>query len=218
MKKRVYFDFEKKMINKEINFKNIIIYWKPWAGKSLICNAIISWYSRIYSNLDFYKNWKKLNTSITDVDNLEYITYKDEPWIIIIDEGGINVSSRMSMSKDNRKYSQALFLGRKKNCRIVWISQLADSLDKNIRKLADLTIKMHKIRRYEAHPLFIIEKQIMYKNNYLFSWEWKIDLIKFMNITGRTYDTLQSSILKKTEEKKSIMKTWFYQKKKQGYL
>lgn len=185
----------------EIDNKNIIIYGRPGAGKSLVCNAIIVNYTRIFSNINFFKNWKQLNHRINTIQDLELVPFDIEPWVAIIDEGGVNMSSRRAMSKENAAFSEFLFLWRKKNVYIVWISQLVDSIDKNVRLLADLVINMHKIRREGTYPLFSIEKKIYFKNDLIFGWERKIDLIRFMKLTKREYNTLESSKVGNIQQK-----------------
>lgn len=184
------------MIEKEIKFKSFIVYWKPWEGKTLLCNALVSDFTRIYSNIDFYKKEKKLNISIKNFYELQSIKYDPTPWIVIIDEWWINVSSRKSMTTKNQEFSEFLFLWRKINCRIVWISQRYKSLDVNTRELADYILHMYKISRYNYHPLFMCVREKMKGGRLLFDSQWQIDLIEWMKYEKRTYNTLESSKIK----------------------
>jgi len=179
----------------EIKFKNIIIYWKGGEGKSIFCNLLVEGYDRIYSNNDFFQNWKKLNVSISNMATLNHIKYSDTPWIVIIDEWGVNLNSRRAMSKKNIEFSELLFLWRKINCYFIWISQRFTSLDSNQRELADLVIQMHKISRKGTHPIFIAMREKMIQNRLIFDAEWKIDVISRMKATWRTYNTLEKSLI-----------------------
>lgn len=180
-------------MNKEIDFKNIIIYWNPWAGKTIITNMIIDSYYRVYSNVNYYYEWIQINTRINWMKDLQKIKFSERPWVIIIDEWWINLNSRNFMSKQNMEFWELLFLGRKVNCYMVWISQRFKSLDVNQRELADLVIKMFKIRRYGKHPLFIATKEKMIRNQLVFDQEWRIDIISWMKKCKKTYNTLESS-------------------------
>ena len=65
----------------------------------------------------------------------------------MIDEAGINANSKDTRSKDNRDLQEILFLVRKKNCSLIWISQRFESVEINARVLSELIIEMRKIRR-----------------------------------------------------------------------
>lgn len=179
----------------EIKFKSFIIYWKPWEWKTLLANVLISDYVRIYSNVDFFKKWKKINISISSIEELQKIRYDPTPWIVLIDESGINVSSRLSMSKNNRDFSEFLFLWRKINCRIIWISQRFKSLDLNTRELADCILHIYKISRYNKHPIFICAREKIRGGQLVFDTERSLDIIEWMKKEKRTYNTLQRSII-----------------------
>lgn len=177
----------------EIKFKNIIVYWNPWEWKTILSTMMVAPYTRIYSNVDYFRNWKKLNMRINKIKDLNMITFSPTPWIVIIDEWWVNVNSRLSLSKENIEFGELVFLWRKINCYFVWISQRFKSMDLNQRDLADLVIKMYKISRYDKHPLFIATREKMIKNRLTFDAEWKVDIISWLKYTKRSYNTLESS-------------------------
>lgn len=182
-------------IDVELDTKWIIIYWKQgaWKTATWILIAINDWPKRIYSNTPIYKNWKLYNKVVQSIDDIKKIRFSYTPWVIIIDEAWINASSRNSMSDNNKMLSEILFLIRKINCSIIWIAQNFENIDVNARRLADLIIKMRKIRRYKKHPLFIMRREKQIKNNLEYFWEIKVDTITILKKLNITYNTLESS-------------------------
>lgn len=192
---------------KEINFKNTIIYGKGWSGKSILTNMIAHWYIstwRVFSNLSlsFYstarRDYAQYSIPINSLSDLEFIKFHPEPWLIIIDESGKNVSSRRSMSKENEEFSNLLFLWRKTNCYIVWITQRFKSIDINQRELADLIIRMEKTyRSWYSWPLFEATKERVKWSKMIYEASWIIDAIWYNNYCWLKYNTLEKSNIAK---------------------
>lgn len=190
-------EIKKNIQDVEITFKSFIVYWKSWEWKTIFCNLLTDWFIRVYSNVDFFKNKKKINISITSIKDLKKIKFDVTPWIVIIDEAWINASSRNSLSSKNKSFSEFLFLCRKINCRIVWLAQRQKSLDINIRELADVVIRMYKISREWKHPLFIATREKIKNWKPIFYNERFIDIISWMKMEKRSYNTLETSKITK---------------------
>lgn len=184
-------------INIELDTTWIIIYWKQGAGKTATAIVMaLDWEKRIYSNTPIYKNWKLISKPVQSIDDIKKIRFSYTPGVILIDEAWINASSRNSMSESNKMLSEILFLIRKINCSIIWIAQRFETIDINARILADLIIKMHKIRRYNTWPIFVATQQKQIKNDLKYNWQYKIDSIWILKKLNITYNTLESSKFK----------------------
>lgn len=198
-------------INQEISNKIILIYWKMGQGKSVlaIVICILDFRERIYWNLNIYNiEWKLINKEIKDKYDIEKIRFSYTQWLIVIDEGGINMNSRNSSSDINKFLSEVIFLSRKKNASMLFIAQSFENIDINVKRLADLIIKVKKIRR-EWKICFILSFQY-------FRWwhsrpeTYKQMLIKSIDILEAKkvkYNTLESSKINFTEkETKNLTK------------
>lgn len=181
-------------IDTEISTMGVIIYGKQWHGKTLtaICLAL-DWEKRIYANFSIYKNGVQINKHFKELKDINNIRFSYTPWVILIDEAGINMSSRKSFSDANTMLSELLFLVRKLNCSLIWISQRIESIDINVRVLSELVLEMRKIRRKNWVPFFIATKQKYVKNKLMFWQQYKIDAINILKKYGITYNTLEKS-------------------------
>lgn len=190
-------------IEQEIDTMGIIIYWKQWSWKTLMAIniAVNDWPKRIYSNFDIYKNWNLLNHRLEDVKEVEKVRFSFTPWVIMIDEAGINANSKDTRAEANRILQEVLFLVRKKNCSLIWISQRFESIDINARVLSELIIEMKKIRRYWRAPTFIATRQKQKGTRLEFVQQWRIDSIEMMRRGWLTYNTLEASKFKKINKK-----------------
>ncbi len=186
----------------ELDTVGIIIYWKQWGGKTTIAleMAYETWPKRIYSNFSIYLNWKQINKPIKCAKDVTNIRYSKQPWIILIDEAGINANSKDWRSKDNRELIEVLFLVRKYNCSFCWISQRFWSIDVNARELSDLIIKMSKIRRDWMNPIFKATRQKAIWNNVEMQSIHIIDTITLMKYDNLTYNTLETAKFETGEE------------------
>lgn len=188
-------------ITTEISTVWIIVYWKQWAWKTLFAiNLALDWEKRIYANFSIFKNWKLLNKRIENVSEISNIRFSYEPGVIVIDEAGINANSKDSRSEQNRILQEILFLVRKKNCSLIWISQRFESIDINARVLSELIIEMRKISRWKSPPIFIATRQKQKWANLIYMNQFKIDAIGMMNAQKITYNTLEASKFKKVKK------------------
>lgn len=67
--------------------------------------------------------------------------------MILLEEAGINVSSRRFMSEQNMEFSELGMLGRKKNKDIIFIAQIERTVDVNIRELCQYRFDMRSFFR-----------------------------------------------------------------------
>lgn len=189
--------------NVEISTVWIIIHWKQWSGKTLMAiNLALDWEKRIYANFQIFKNWKLKNHLLEDVHAVHKIRFSKIPWIIVIDEAWINANSKDSRSEQSRILQEILFLVRKKNCSLIWISQRFESIDINARVLSELIIEMRKISSWKAPPIFIATRQRQRGMNLDRVNQFKIDTIWMMKAQWITYNTLEASKFKKITKKK----------------
>lgn len=197
-----------------IECKIINLTWKPWYWKTFLALLFASYYhekywkkARIYSNVDFYHNYIKLNKSIktlTDIDLIEPNDYI--PWLVVIDEVGLNVNARRSMSDQNLDITTKLgALARKLNVNVVYIWQLDRMLDVYLRELAFININMLKPTKdpdyTDGRLIFHSEltnwkKHIWFKDFYLFTL---LDL-------WYKYNSMEKSIIEKDKTKEQQKK------------
>lgn len=182
-------------ITMELDTLGIIVYWPQWSWKTTITLelAVEQWEKRIYSNFSIYKNWKQINKRVWGIADILRIRFSYTPWVIIIDEAGINANSKDWRSESNRILVETLFLARKFNCSFIWISQRFWSIDVNARELSSLILKMRKISRWYKHPLFEITRQKQVWNKLEMFNIHRIDTIQLMKYDKLTYNTLETS-------------------------
>lgn len=185
------------MTNKIIKNKIISIVWRPWEWKTFFWVFLASFYSRIYANVDIYRDGKLINKRITNVGDVSSINYDDIKWIVLLDEWGINVNARRSQSDTNLEFWELAMLWRKKNVDIVIISQLKRMVDVYFRELANYI--------FEMRSYFISKDYLMFECKVYNEWWWiqkvlKLDLLEFTKLTGVTYDTKESSRIEKTKK------------------
>lgn len=182
-------------ITQELDTMGIIVYWKQGSWKTTLSLelAVENWETRIYSNFSIFKNWKLINRKVGGVPDILKIRFSYTPWVIIIDEAGINANSKDGMSATNRQLIETLFLARKFNCSFIWISQRFESIDINARVLADLILEMRKLRRWNLHPLFETKRQKQKWAKLELVNIHRIDTISLMKYDKLTYNTLETS-------------------------
>lgn len=59
------------------------------------------------------------------------------------------------MTRDSKDLGNELFLVGKKNCDVIWCTQLEDGIDKYARELASYTLAVKKIKT-KKNPIFSI--------------------------------------------------------------
>jgi len=191
-------------IQQEIDTTTMIIFWKMRNWKTL--NAICIWleyYPRIYSNVNIYQENKKGEKNsivkyLKDYQSIRNIRFSYTPWILIIDEAGLNANSKDWQNKDNRILQEVLFLIWKRNLSLIWIAQRYESVDINARALVDLVLEMKKIKRGKKHPIFIVTKKKQVWSQLKFITSYKLDSISIMNHYKISYDQLEESKLEST--------------------
>lgn len=189
-------------IEKEIDTKTFIIYWKMrnWKTLNAICMGL-DYYPRIYSNVNIYQNGKSIVNFLEDYQAIKNIRFSYTPGILIIDEAWLNVNSKDTFNKDNRLMAEVLFLIWKKNLSLIWIAQRFGSIDINARELADVIIEMKKFyKTWLNHPIFtaIKQKQKWQKLEWINSYEY--DSIAILKYYWITYDQLSESRLSKSKD------------------
>ena len=189
-------------IQQEVDTMTYIIHWKMRNWKTLLGIIMsLDFYPRIYSNVNIYMEGKSIVNLVNDYSSLKKIRFSYTPWVLIIDEAGLNANSKDTFSKDNRLLQEILFLIGKKNLSLIWIAQRFESIDVNARVLADGIFKMKKISRYWNHPIFICTKQKQ-KGLQLESEKiTEIDSIQILKNLSITYNQLEESKLEKTKTK-----------------
>lgn len=174
--------------------KIILITWLPWSWKSFFAMFLASFYERIFSNLKIYENWKKRNIDILTMEDIEALDYSETKWLALLEEMWLNANARRWMSNQNLDFIRLWVLSRKKNVDIIIISQLERIVDVVLRELCSASFEMSSYFSKKDYLLFNIEV----KNK---SWQLvkmiNADLIKFTNKYFWTYNTLETSEIKK---------------------
>lgn len=182
-----------------IRNKIIIIQGRPWEWKTFFASLLWSCYQRIISNVDLYKNWKLISNKINNVSDLKDLKFSPIKWVVILDEGGINVNARDSQSSENREYWELGMLWRKLNVDIIIIAQLWRMIDVYFRELANF--------RFEMHAWFEKKNYLMFEAKIFSGWSddirkvVRLDLFEFARITWISYNTLESSRIWKNIKK-----------------
>lgn len=183
-----------------IQNKIITIYWKPWSWKTLLSLFFASFYcrkgSKIYSNVDYFFNKKKINETIKDIKDIKKIPPQSQKWLVVVDEWWVNINSRRSMSDDNIELWQLWMLSRKKNIDIIVIAQLDYTIDKYYR---DLSRSSFYMRSFFIKKDYLIFEADIFKNDNFF-WKLELDLLFFIKNSLYSYDTAEESIFKKTKK------------------
>lgn len=179
-----------------IQNKIIVILGDPGKGKTLISSYYTYWYfinnRNIFSNVDYFyqkKEYWPVNYRISTIGDLEKIEFQKEKGLIVMDESGVNINSRRSMSEQNLEISKLTFLSRKINCDLIYIGQIEGSIDKNIRDIATFTIHMNS---WFAEKDYLVFEMEVYKKEILL-WFKKIDLFRFVNETSFFYSSTEIS-------------------------
>jgi hypothetical protein len=154
-----------------IQNKIIRIVGKPGQGKTYFAVFLASFYPRIYSNVDIFHHGKKINVSIQNMGDVENINFEETKGVVLLDEGGININARKSMSDANFEFAKLGMLGRKKNVDIFVLSQLDRMVDVYFRELAYYTFKM---RAY-----YVKKDYLMFEARVVGEYENHLKILKF---------------------------------------
>ena len=210
-------------ITQEISNRIILIYWKMWQGKTVLAVVvcIMDFRERIYWNINIYNlEWKIINKEIQTKADIEKIRFSYTAGLIVIDEWWINMNCRNSSSDINKFLSEIIFLSRKKNASMCFIAQSFENIDINVKRLADLIIKVQKTRR-DWKICFILsfqryrwwhsrpetQKQMLIKS---------IDILEAKKVKYNTLESSKIDFTKKvdTKEKKVKIKKSYESKAK----
>ena len=202
-------------MTKVVQNKIIGIYGLPWQGKTFFATYLASQYKIIYSNVEIMK-WVvdinenlitniKVNNDIKTILDVEKIEYNDTKGIVVLDESGLNINSRRSASEDNMEYARIGMLWRKKNVDILIIAQLEFSVDKYFRELSSYTVEM---KSYFDNGKIMFEVTAKNRFGTIISVQ-NVDLVKWAEKEKYSYNSLESSeIKKKTKKKESEVVAW----------
>lgn len=168
-----------------------MITGRPWEGKTFFATFLTSFYSRIYSNIEIERDWKKITTYIANIRDIKKIRYSDVKGVILLDEGGINVNARRSGSEENKEYGELAMLSRKYNVDIIICAQLKRMVDVYYRELSNYVFEMHAW--YERYDYLMFETKIFggWGENVISCKT--LDLFKWSALTETTYNTLDNS-------------------------
>lgn len=164
------------------------IYWKPWKWKTFFAAYLASIHKRIYANFEIMFKGKQVANIIWNIDDIEKIDYSDMKGVVVLDEGGINLNARRSMSDANMEFWKLGMLWRKKNVNIIVISQLERMTDIYFRELSGCSFTMNSW--FESHDKLMFEFEL--SRNGKVVWSKFVDLFEWSQKTGYTYDTLES--------------------------
>lgn len=179
---------QKKVIKSRI----VSIYGLPGEWKSFIASFLSFFYWRVFSNVDFYENWKKKNKTIKSMLDIDKIEYSDNIGLLIIDEAWANVNARRSGSDRNIEFWKLAMYCRKKNIHIVIISQLERMADVYYREMSFYHFEMRSFFIWPNYLLFEATIKDRFQNILTVK---TFDLIKFSNIYKYTYNTLDTSLI-----------------------
>lgn len=163
----------------------------PGSWKTIMAMHVASYYKRIYSNFEIKRFWKKVSNVYKEIEELWEIPFNPIKGIIIVDEGWVNNNSRRSWSDMNMLFGELAMLWRKKNVDIIQISQLQRMADVYYRELAYKSIDMARPTKMPWNGL-LFEYDITNQGGF-FEGTIEIDLFDWMEKSGYTYDTLETS-------------------------
>lgn len=179
-------------LQKIVKARIISIYGLPWEWKTFFASFLAWFYDRIFSNVDFYKNWKKINKTIKTMLDIDQIEFNENRGLIVIDEWWANANARRSMTDKNILFWRLWMYCRKKNCNVVMISQLERMADVYFK---ELSYYHFEISSYFSGPDYLMF-EVQIKNRH---WDLikivNYDLIKYSNKYKITYNTLDYSLI-----------------------
>lgn len=200
----------------------IYVYWKTGSGKTALSVMLACWYcrQRIYSNVAILHKWKQVSKDIKGVKDLQRIQFSPYPWVALIDEVGLNISSRNFMTDENKRQTEIPILSRKKHLNLIYIAQLERMGDVIIREMSSYHIEMHSYWYDKGRLRF--NAKILYPSGEVKNVK-DCDMFSFMERYDIEYNTLDESKLKvdnkidkKVDKKKDTKKQKTNNKKKKG--
>jgi len=179
-------------LQKIVRTRIISIYWLPGEGKTFFASFLAWFYDRIYSNVDFFRNWKKINQTLKSMLDIEKIEFNEQRGLLVIDEAWSNVNARRAASERNLIFGKLWMYCRKKNVNIVIISQLERMSDVYFRELSYYHFEISSFYSWYEYLMF----NVSIKNRHGFLVKNMLyDLIKYSNKYKITYNTLDYSLI-----------------------
>ena len=177
------------MIKKMILQNNIFTFiWKRGAGKTMLASIFgnMEEYKIVYSNFTLqYKDKKVIN--FEDFDLYKKIDENDlSKKILLFDEWWINANSRNFQSTINKLLSFFIFISRKFNIDVVFITQDFETIDINIRRQTDYLIDVEGgLPRYIQYSVYNLKKWVPKT----LRWTYTIDALRALKLFYIKYDT-----------------------------
>lgn len=84
----------------------------PGSGKSFLAVMMASTYpeDRIFANVDILEDGVRLSKRVKTLEDLEIIQFSPTKGVLILDEMGVNVNSRRSMTDANLEFAKIAML------------------------------------------------------------------------------------------------------------
>lgn len=162
--------------------------WSRWSWKTMLSSIIWKFkpYKKVYSNFELqYKNKEVIRYK--DFDLYDKVKTTDlEKKLLIFDEGGINANSRNFASKINKLLSFFIFVSRKYNIDIIFISQDFETFDKNIRRQTDF---LFEIKSFLPKNIDATIWKMEYWQKKFMIGTYSIDTLKLLENYNIKYDT-----------------------------
>ncbi len=162
--------------------------WSRWSWKTMLSSVIWNFkpYKKVFSNFDLnYKN--KEVVRYRDFDLYDKVKTTDlEKKLLIFDEWWINANSRNFASKINKLLSFFIFVSRKYNIDIIFISQDFETFDKNIRRQTDF---LFEIKSFLPKNIDTTIWKMEYWQKKFMLGTYSIDTLKLLENYNIKYDT-----------------------------
>lgn len=162
--------------------------WKRWSWKTMLASiwGYLDEYKLVYSNFSLkYKDKKVL--SFEDFDLYKKIDSNNlQKKLLIFDEWGINANSRNFASKINKLLSFFIFISRKFNIDVIFITQDFETIDVNLRRQTDYLVEVvGGLPRYIEYNIFNIKKGIPKE----IRGTYTIEALRVLDLYNINYDT-----------------------------
>jgi hypothetical protein len=183
----------------EINIRTVIIIGPMGSGKTVTASVItgndfyfLSWGKpRVFSNFEIKIEGKKINKTIHDIEDLQYVEFSPVPGVAVIDEMGLNYNSKDFMTEANRRLTIFHVLARKKNLSPIFIGQAAHMIPKDQKILASLVLRLEKRGKTD----FVVYKERRRGNEVQIIGKYYWSPITLMSDMGLSYNQLDESIM-----------------------
>ncbi len=173
-----------------MKLENIVFAFVGDRGSGKTMLSSIAWslpeYKQVFSNFQLeYKN--KPTIQYKDFD-LYWKLDKDnlDKKLLIFDEGWINANSRNFQAKLNKLLSYFIFVSRKFNIDLIFITQDFDTFDKNIRRQTNYLFEItNHLPNYIEAEIWKMKRG----EKIAFLWDYEIKALELLELQGISYDT-----------------------------